>query len=64
MDHFEGVIPDERWKNELLREVRKQTELLETLVQLLNNQGQKAEENVSVQTTRKPGRRKKAVGTK
>lgn len=36
MDHFQGVTPEERWKNEMLNEQRQQTLLLEQIAQLLN----------------------------
>ena len=64
MDHFEGVIPDERWKNDLLREVRKQTEFLETLIRLLDQRGTESLENVAARTMKNPGRRKRAVNAK
>lgn len=28
MDHFKGIIPEERWKNDMLNELRKIRELL------------------------------------
>ncbi len=37
MDHFQGVTPEERWKNDLLNEERRQTLLLEQIAQLLND---------------------------
>lgn len=36
MDHFKGIVPDERWKNDLLNEVRKIRELLERDAQTIN----------------------------
>ena len=39
MDHFQGVTPEERWKNELLNEERRQTLLLEQIAQLLKDKG-------------------------
>lgn len=35
MDHFQGVTPEERYKNEMLAEIRQQTKLLEQIAQLL-----------------------------
>jgi hypothetical protein len=32
MDHFQGIVPEERWKNELLEETRQIRILLEKLV--------------------------------
>jgi hypothetical protein len=39
MDHFQGVTPEERWKNDQLNELRRQTLLLEQIAQLLNEKG-------------------------
>lgn len=36
MDHFQGVTPEERYKNEILAEMRQQTQLLKQIAQLLN----------------------------
>lgn len=32
MNHYNGVVPAERWKNDLLNELRKNNELLEKLL--------------------------------
>jgi len=32
MDFFSGIVPDERWKNEVLNEIRKTNELLQKLL--------------------------------
>lgn len=37
MDHFQGVTPEERWKNDMLNEQWKQTLILEQIAQLLND---------------------------
>ena len=37
MDHFQGVTPEERWKNELLNEQRQQTLYLKQIAQLLKD---------------------------
>lgn len=36
MNHFMGITPEERYKNEMLEEARKTNELLEKLVDLFN----------------------------
>lgn len=41
MSHFQGVTPEERWKNDLLNEQRQQTQLLEQIAQLLNEKSKK-----------------------
>lgn len=48
---YDGIVPDQRWKNELLWHLRRQTELLEKLIDLadLKKDGDK---NVSVSTKR------------
>lgn len=35
MDYFNGVTPEERYKNEQMEHLRKQTKLLEQIAQLL-----------------------------
>lgn len=47
---YDGIVPDQRWKNEVLWHLRRQTELLEKLIDAgLKKEG---EENVSVSTKR------------
>jgi len=31
--HFQGIVPDERWKNDILNEMRKTNELLQKLLE-------------------------------
>lgn len=33
MNYFKGIIPEERWKNEVLNEMRKTNQLLEKLLE-------------------------------
>lgn len=35
-DYFQGVTPEERWKNDMLNELRRNNELLEQHAQLLD----------------------------
>ncbi|WP_410512051.1 hypothetical protein PaeBR_18705 [Paenibacillus sp. BR2-3] len=39
MNHFNGVTPEERYKNEQMDHLRKQTKLLEQIAQLLKPKG-------------------------
>lgn len=38
MEHFKGISEQERFNNELMEQTRKQTELLEQIAQLLQQQ--------------------------
>ena len=33
MDHFDGVTPEQRWKNELLREIKRMNTNMEKLLE-------------------------------
>jgi len=33
MDHFEGVTPEQRWKNDMLREIRRMNANMEQLLE-------------------------------
>ena len=48
MDHFMGITPEERYKNEMLEEARKTNELLEKLVDLYNLSMQKSKHKKAV----------------
>lgn len=53
MNHFEGITPDQRWRNEMLNEQRETNSLLR---QLLGHNAQ-VTENVEVKTQRRRGRK-------
>lgn len=40
MDHFKGINETERFNNEIMQHTRRQTELLEQIAQLLQQQAQ------------------------
>ena len=54
MNHFSGIVPDERWKNDLLNEIRRTNELLERLVERDAQALNQSESNV----TNPPAKRK------
>jgi len=43
MDHFRGIVPDERWKNDVLQELRKIRELLEGNAQTIKQPEQQVQ---------------------
>lgn len=54
MDHYSGITPNERYNNDVLAEMRKQTALLEQLVRMNKPQVSPMKQPVKKQTrTRK-----------
>lgn len=39
MNHFEPITPENRWKNDVLEEMRKQTALLSSILEILQKAG-------------------------
>lgn len=57
MNHFQGITPEERWKNDLLNEVRQIRQALER-----NAQAVEAEPKEQIVPHKKPGRRPRQKG--
>lgn len=54
-DHFKGIIPEERWKNDVLNELRQIRELLSRDAQTTKQEPEKRELQTQKRTYRKRG---------
>lgn len=61
MDHFEGVTPEQRWKNDMLDEIRRMNANMEKLIQERSNYKPEQLELIPEPKTERKG---KANGTK
>lgn len=58
MNHFNDAVPENRWRNDMLNEIRTTNQLLR---QLLERNAQAVEEVQPMKTVQRRGRRKGAV---
>lgn len=61
MDHYEGITPDQRWRNDLLNEMRENNRLLRLFLERNAQAVEPVAEVKEIKPVQRRGRRKGAV---
>ncbi|WP_339283672.1 hypothetical protein [Paenibacillus sp. FSL R5-0486] len=64
MDHFDGVTPEQRWKNELLREIKNLNNNIRQGVNIFGMKPMEQPEQLELIPEPQPERKGKSNGTK